>query len=70
LGRTATGLGVRDLADAAEVSPSTVTRFEAGEGVQTRSLEAMQRALEERGVTFISEDDFGGPGVRVKKRSV
>ena len=32
LGRTAVGLGLRDLAKAAGVAPSTITRFENGRG--------------------------------------
>lgn len=67
LARTAVGLGVRQLAAAAEVAPSTVQRFEGGKGdMHVRTLDKVQRALEERGVTFIPADASGGPGVRVK----
>ena len=65
LARTALGLGVRELAKAANVAPSTVFRFESGRGgMHTGTLDRLQRALEASGVVFIAEDAFGGPGVR------
>lgn len=68
LARTALGLGVRELAAAAEISPSTVQRFESGiGGMQTRTLNHVQEVLEERGITFIYADANGGPGVRLSK---
>ena len=67
MARTATGMGVRDLAKSADVSPATVTRFEAGEGIQTRTLASLQTALEAAGVIFIPENG-DGPGVRLRKR--
>ena len=67
LARTALGLGVRDLAAAAEVAPSTVQRFEGGGGdMHVRTLNKVQDALEERGVIFIAADASGGPGIRLK----
>lgn len=68
MARVATGLGVRELAARAKVSPATVTRFEGGEGVQTRNLASLQRALEEAGVIFIAENGEG-PGVRLRKQA-
>lgn len=68
MARVATGLGVRDLAALAKVAPATVTRFEGGEGVQTRNLEAMRSALEGAGIIFIAENGEG-PGVRLRKPS-
>lgn len=66
LARAATGLGVRELAAVAGVSPSTVQRFEGGKGgMHVRTLDKVQQALEERGVIFIAADGSGGPGVRV-----
>jgi predicted transcriptional regulator len=68
LARTALGLGVRELAKTAEVSPSTVQRFESGHGgMQTRTLERVQKVLEEGGIVFITADAGGGPGVRLRK---
>lgn len=68
LARTALGLGVRELAAAAGISPSTVQRFESGVGgMQTRTLAGLQGVLEERGIVFIYADDTAGPGIRLKK---
>ena len=67
MARTATGLGIRELAEAAGVAPSTITRFELDRGgMQARTLDRVQQVLEERGVIFISADAHGGPGVRLK----
>lgn len=66
MARAALGWGVRDLAKAAEVAPATVTRFENGSGMQSRTIDAMQAALEAGGIVFISENG-GGPGVRLRK---
>lgn len=65
MARAALGLGVRDLADLAKVSPNTVTRFERGEELQPRTIEALKVALEKAGVEFIAKNG-GGVGVRLK----
>jgi transcriptional regulator with XRE-family HTH domain len=67
MARAALGLGVRELAAAAKVSADTVARFERGEDLKERTIEALQRTLETAGVEFIDENG-GGPGVRLKKR--
>jgi transcriptional regulator with XRE-family HTH domain len=67
MARAALGLGVRDLAELAKVSPNTVTRFERGDELQPRTIEALKIALEKGGVTFIPENG-GGAGVRLKNR--
>ena len=66
MARAALGLGVRELAAAAKVSIDTVTRFERGDELKERTIEALHRALEAAGVAFINENG-GGPGVRLKK---
>lgn len=66
MARAALQLGVRELADMAKVSPTTVTRLEAGEELKPRTVEAIQRALEEAGVLFVNGNGEG-PGVRLKK---
>jgi transcriptional regulator with XRE-family HTH domain len=67
LARTALGLGVRELASKAGVSPTTVTRFESGKaGVHSSTLERFQTVLETGGVIFIPADASGGPGVRLR----
>jgi transcriptional regulator with XRE-family HTH domain len=66
MARAAVGLGVRELAAAAKVSPDTVARLERGEPLRERTVEAIRAALEAAGVEFIAENG-GGPGVRLRK---
>jgi transcriptional regulator with XRE-family HTH domain len=66
MARAALGLGVRELAATAKVSIDTVTRFERGDELKERTIEALQRVLEAAGVDFIDENG-GGPGVRLRK---
>ena len=66
MARTATGLGVRDLAEKAGVSPNTIARLERGEGLKAATVETIRAALETAGVEFIAENG-GGAGVRLKK---
>jgi transcriptional regulator with XRE-family HTH domain len=67
MARTALGLGVRDLAAAAKVSTDTIARFERGEELKPRTVEAVKATLEGAGVEFIAENG-GGPGVRLATR--
>ena len=69
MARAALGWGVRDLAAAAKVSIDTVARFERGEELKERTIEAIQRALEAGGIEFIDANG-GGAGVRLKKRHI
>ena len=62
MARAAVGYGVRELAAAAKVSVDTVARFERGEELKERTIEALQRALEAAGVEFTNGDR---PGVRL-----
>ncbi|NJL09130.1 MAG: helix-turn-helix domain-containing protein [Methylacidiphilales bacterium] len=66
MARAALGLTVRGLADAAGVSHDTIVRFEAGEELKPRTVDAIRRALEAAGVEFIAENG-GGAGVRLRK---
>ena len=66
MARAAIEMGVRELAEAAKVSTNTVTRFERGEELRERTVDAIRAALERAGVEFI-EENGGGPGVRLKK---
>ena len=66
MARAALQIGVRELAEAAQVSPTTITRLERGEALFARTLEAVRAALEAAGVEFIPENG-GGPGVRLRK---
>ena len=64
MARAALQLGIRDVAKLAKVAPSTISRLEAGETLQSRTVEAIQHALEKAGVVFINGDQ---PGVRLKR---
>ncbi|MCJ2025101.1 multiprotein-bridging factor 1 family protein [Methylobacterium sp. J-067] len=66
MARAALGLGIRELATMAQVSPNTVSRFERGEALYGRTVDALRAALEASGVIFI-EENGEGPGVRLKK---
>jgi transcriptional regulator with XRE-family HTH domain len=66
MARAAIGWGVRELAAAAKVSIDTVARFERGDELKERTIEAMQRALEAAGIEF-TDGNGGGPGVRLRK---
>ncbi|UPG74726.1 helix-turn-helix transcriptional regulator (plasmid) [Roseomonas gilardii subsp. gilardii] len=67
MARAALGLGVREVAEAAKVSPDTVVRLERGETLKERTIDAIRGALEVAGVEFIPENG-GGAGVRLRKR--
>ena len=66
MARAALKLGVREIATAAQVSPNTVTRLEAGLQVNNSTVAAIRAALERAGVEFIAENG-GGAGVRLRK---
>ena len=66
MARSALGWSIRDLAEAAKVGIDTVTRFEKGDTLKERTVEAIQHTLEAAGVEFIPENG-GGPGVRLRK---
>jgi transcriptional regulator with XRE-family HTH domain len=66
MARAALGLGVRELAQSAKVSPDTIARLERGEDLRERTVEAIRQALEDAGVEFIPENG-GGAGVRMRK---
>lgn len=65
MARAALRLGVRELAETARVSPTTVSKLERGEALHPRTVEAIRAALEAAGVEFISENGGGG-GVCLK----
>jgi transcriptional regulator with XRE-family HTH domain len=65
MARAALKLGIRDVAKLAKVAPSTVSRFEAGEKLNARTVAAIQRALEAAGIEFIDGDALG---VRLREK--
>jgi hypothetical protein len=67
MARAALEWGIRDLAKAALVSHDTVVRFERGEELKDRTVDAIREAFERNGVEFIAENG-GGPGVRMAKQ--
>ncbi|NBC34615.1 MAG: transcriptional regulator [Alphaproteobacteria bacterium] len=69
-GRALLRWSARELAERAQISLPTVQRMEKAEGVpggSTRTLAAVQAALEGAGIDFLPENG-GGPGVRLRKR--
>ena len=52
MARAALRMSVRDLAEAAHVSPNTVTRVEAEQPVNTSTLIAIRQAMEAAGAEF------------------
>jgi transcriptional regulator with XRE-family HTH domain len=69
MARAALRLPVRELADAAGVSPTTVSKLERDEDdLHPRTIAAIRAALEAAGVEFI-EQNGGGPGVRLRGTS-
>jgi transcriptional regulator with XRE-family HTH domain len=66
MARSAVGWGVRELAAAADVSPETIVRLEAGETLRARTVAAIRAALEAAGVEFI-DPNGGGAGVRLRE---
>ena len=66
MARGALEWGIRDLARAALVSHDTIVRFERGEKLKDKTVDAIREAFERNGVVFIPENG-GGPGVRLAR---
>ena len=69
MARAALNWTVRDLADAASLHRNTITNIETGRyaGDETTLLR-IEAVLKRAGVEFIDENG-GGPGVRLRKRT-
>lgn len=67
MARTALHMGIKELAEAAEVSTNTTVRFERGEELKPRIMVDIRSVLENAGAVFIDSHytDNGGPGVRL-----
>jgi transcriptional regulator with XRE-family HTH domain len=59
-------MGVRELAAAAKISTDTVARFERGEELKERTVEAIRRAFEAAGVEFTNGER---PGVQLSPKA-
>ena len=64
MARAALGIGVRDLAKMANVSPDTIARLERGEPLRPKTVEGIRQVLIGAGIEFI-EENGGGAGVRL-----
>ena len=67
MARAGLQLSVRELAEMARVSPTTIAKLERGEALYSRTVAAIQAALEAAGIEFIPQNG-GGVGVRLKAR--
>jgi len=65
MARAGLGLQVVEVAKLAKVAHTTIIRFERGEELKPRTVEAIQRAYEAAGIEFLNGD---GPGVRLYPR--
>jgi transcriptional regulator with XRE-family HTH domain len=68
--RALLGWGQDDLAKRTDLKVPTIKRMESGDGLVkgvAANIWNVQKALEDGGIYFISEDEKGGPGVRLKK---
>lgn len=68
MARNAVRIGTRELAEAAGVSFTTISRFETEKGgLQHNSAEALRKALEARGIQFLDTGEVAaGPGVALR----
>lgn len=71
MARGALRIGVRDLAEMAGISFTTINRFETEKGgLQHASAEAIRKALEAEGIQFLENGQVaGGSGVALKGKT-
>ena len=69
MARAALGWSLSDLAAKSQVNLNTISRYEAGREVLSGTIDKLEKVFESAGITFIQEDDLGGPGIRVQKSS-
>lgn len=68
MARAALQIGVRELAQTADVATATIVRFEKERGgLNTVTMNKLKAALDEAGLMFIDQD-HNGPGVRLRER--
>ena len=70
MARSALRIGVRELAEMADVTPATITRFETEKGgLQHSSAESIRKALEAQGVQFLEGGQVAaGSGVALSPK--
>jgi len=66
MARAATGLRIEDISKNAQVSTATVVRFERGEELKPRTIQAIQRAYEDAGIEFLPGP---APGIRIHAKA-
>lgn len=64
MARTALKLGVREVAEAAKVSTSTIFRLETGEELKERTVIDIQRVYEDAGARFVTDKEWVGVMVK------
>jgi len=67
MARAALNWTVRDLENKSKINKNTISRYEAGREVLSGTIDKLEKVLESAGITFIQEDDSGGPGIRLQK---
>ena len=67
MARAALNWTVRDLEGKSKINKNTISRYEAGREVLSGTIDKLEKVLESAGITFIQEDDLGGPGIRMQK---
>jgi hypothetical protein len=70
IARAGLSIGARELAEAARVSVSTVTRFEAGQVVHEMTFALIQTALERNGIEFVADSSGVGEWLRKPSKSI
>jgi transcriptional regulator with XRE-family HTH domain len=66
--RVLLGLSQAEVADLAGVTMLTVSNYELEKGEPAhKTWRSIKGALERAGARFIDEDDYDGPGVRLRK---
>jgi len=67
MAHAALGWGVRDLAAKSGVTANIVNRIENGSHAKQSTMDALRRALQDAGITFLDGNysGSGGPGVRL-----
>lgn len=66
LARIGLDLGQQDLAEAAGVSPKTISNLESNVRIRLETRLRIKEALERHGVQFIIADENGGYGLRFR----